>query len=53
MDIKPIETEQDYRNAMSRIDVLWGSKKGTREGDELDSLITIVEAYEKLYWSFD
>ena len=53
MDIKPIETEQDYRDAMSRIDVLWGSPKGTREGDELDLLITLVEAYEELHWSFD
>jgi HTH-type transcriptional regulator/antitoxin HigA len=53
MDIRQIETEEDYKDAMSRIDILWGSKKGTREGDELDSLVTLVEAYEELHWSFD
>jgi HTH-type transcriptional regulator/antitoxin HigA len=46
MDIRPIKTEHDYMTAMSRIEKLWGSKKDTPEGDELDLLVTLVESYE-------
>ena len=50
MDIRPIKTEQDYKTAISRIEVLWGAKKDTHEGDEFDLLVTLVESYElKLY----
>ena len=46
MDIRPIKTEQDYNNSISRIEELWGAKKDTAQGDELDLLITLVESYE-------
>jgi len=46
MDIRPIKTEQDYNNSIRRIEELWGAKKDTVEGDELDLLITLVESYE-------
>lgn len=46
MDIKPIKTEQDYKDSLNRIEALWGSKRDTPEGDELDLLATLVEAYE-------
>jgi HTH-type transcriptional regulator/antitoxin HigA len=46
MDIRPIKTEQDYTKAIQRIESLWGAKKNSPEGDELDLLCTIVEAYE-------
>jgi HTH-type transcriptional regulator/antitoxin HigA len=46
MEIRPIKTENDYQSALSRIDELWGARKDTLEGDELDLLITLLEAYE-------
>ncbi|MFA6401723.1 MAG: transcriptional regulator [Salinivirgaceae bacterium] len=46
MEIKPIKTEDDYIKSIKRIEDLWGSKKDTPEGDELDILCTIVESYE-------
>lgn len=46
MDIRPIKTEEDYNTAISRIEKLWGAKKDTQEGDELDLLIILVESYE-------
>lgn len=46
MKIKPIKTEQDYFDALQRIEELWGAKKDTPEGDELDLLTTILESYE-------
>ncbi|MFV0346243.1 MAG: type II toxin-antitoxin system HigA family antitoxin [Bacteroidales bacterium] len=50
MNIKPIKTEQDYKSAISRIEALWGAKKDTPEGDELDLLATLVELYEIKYY---
>ena len=46
MDIRPIKTEQDYNSSIRRIEELWGSKKDTLQGDELDLLVTLVESYE-------
>ena len=46
MEIKPIKTEQDYNNSINRIELLWGAKKETPDGDEFDLLCTLVEAYE-------
>lgn len=50
MNIRPIKTEQDYSTALSRIEELWGAKKDTSEGDELDLLITLVESYEMKHY---
>ena len=47
MDIQPIKTEQDYDLALSTIEELWEAKEGTDEGDRLDILITLVDAYEQ------
>ena len=47
MVIHPIKTEEDYNNAMMRIDALMDAGPGTEEGDELDVLATLVEAYER------
>jgi HTH-type transcriptional regulator/antitoxin HigA len=46
MEIKPIKSEEDYYQSLQRVEVLWGSKIDTQEGDELDLLVTIIEAYE-------
>lgn len=44
--IKPIHNDSDYQLALAHIDSLWGSKEETPEGDELDVLLVLVEAYE-------
>jgi HTH-type transcriptional regulator/antitoxin HigA len=46
MEIRPIKSEEDYYQLLQRVEVLWGSKRDTQEGDELDLLVTIIEAYE-------
>ena len=46
MEIKPIRTERDHQAALQEIENLFGSQPGTPEGDRLDVLITLVEAYE-------
>jgi HTH-type transcriptional regulator/antitoxin HigA len=47
MNIKPIKTEADYDAALDEIERLWGAPLGTPEGDKLDVLATLVEAYEQ------
>ena len=50
MEIRPIKTEQDYNSAINRIEELWGAKKDTIDGDELDLLVTLVESYEMKHY---
>jgi len=50
MEIRPIKTEQDYEFAISRIEELWGAKKDSPAGDELDLLVTLVESYEMKHY---
>jgi HTH-type transcriptional regulator/antitoxin HigA len=50
MEIRPIKTEQDYNTSIFRIEVLWGAKKDTPQGDELDLLVTLVESYEMKHY---
>lgn len=50
MEIRPIKTEQDYNSALKRIEELWGAKKDTPKGDELDLLVTLVESYEMKHY---
>ena len=44
--IKPIRTEADYERALKEIESLMDARAGTPEGDELDVLATLVDAYE-------
>ena len=50
MEIRPIKTEQDYNDSIKRIEELWGAKKDTLQGDELDLLVTLVESYEMKHY---
>lgn len=45
-DVKPIRNEQDYQDAMKKVELLWGARSGTPEGDDLDVLATLIEVYE-------
>lgn len=51
--IAPIRTERDYNAALAKIDGLMNAKAGTPDGDRLDVLVTIVEAYEARHWVID
>ena len=46
MEIKPIRSEADYQTALKEIKILIESQPGTPEGDRMDVLVTLVEAYE-------
>lgn len=51
MEIKPIRTEADYEAALKEIERLFGAEPSTPEGDRLDVLTTLVEAYEDRHYA--
>ena len=53
MDIRAIRTEKDYREALSKIEGLMHAEADTPEGEKLDVLVTLVEAYEKKHYPLD
>jgi HTH-type transcriptional regulator/antitoxin HigA len=53
MDITPIKTQRDYRRALKEIEGLMTAKRGTPEGDRLDVLVTLVEAWETKHYPLD
>jgi HTH-type transcriptional regulator/antitoxin HigA len=46
MEIRPIRTDNEYRAALKEIERLWGAGSRTAEGDYVEVLATLVEAYE-------
>ena len=53
MRIRPIHDEDAYREALSHIEALMDAEAGTPEGDRLDVLTTLVEAYERKAYPMD
>ena len=47
MEIKPIRTRRDYKAALAEIERVFEAKPGTPDGDRLEILTTLVEAYEE------
>lgn len=53
MDIKPIKTEAQYRETLKEIEGLMSAQPDTPDGDRLDVLVTLVEAYEAKHYPID
>src|ERR671936_1894887 len=52
-EVRPIRTKRDHKSALKEIERLWGAKTGTPEGDRLDVLATLVDAYEAEHYPMD
>ena len=52
-DPKPIRTEADHEAALAEVARLWGAGSGTPEGDRLDVLATLIDAYEARHHPMD
>ena len=50
MEIKPIRTKADYRAALKEIEALMSARPGSSDGQRLDVLVTLVEAYERRHF---
>lgn len=53
MQVHPIRTEEDHRRAVARIEALMSASPNSPEGDELDVLATLVDAYEAKHHVID
>jgi len=53
MNLKPIKTPADHEIALKEIERLWGAEDNTPEGDRLDILLTLVDAYEEIHFPID
>lgn len=51
MEIRPIKTEKDYKSVLKQIEQLFNAAPGTPEGDRLEVLATLVEAYEDKHYN--
>lgn len=51
--IRPIRTDQDHARALRHIETLWGAAEGSPEAEELDVLVTLVDAYEARHHAID
>jgi HTH-type transcriptional regulator/antitoxin HigA len=50
MKIKPIKTLADYKAALKALEPLMNARANTPEGDRLDVLVTLTEAYERRHF---
>ena len=51
--LKPVKNKRDYEAALHAIEQLMAAKRNTPEGDRLDVLVTLVEAYEARQFPLD
>jgi HTH-type transcriptional regulator/antitoxin HigA len=51
--LKPIRNKKDYEAALKQVERLWGARLGTEEGDRLDVLATLIDAYEAAHYPVD
>src|ERR1700694_2154572 len=52
-EVRPIRTKRDYEVSLKEVERLWGAKAGTRDGDRLDVLATLIDAYETEHYPMD
>ena len=53
MILRPIKTKKDYQDALVRLEKIFDAKPGSAEGDELELLGIIIDAYEKVHYPID
>lgn len=50
MNIKPIRNDDDLRAAFKRLELVFQAKEGTPQADEMEILVTLIEAYEQKHY---
>ena len=53
MNIKPIKTEEDYQNALIRLDQIFDAHEGSEESDEADILALLIDEYENKHYPIE
>jgi antitoxin component HigA of HigAB toxin-antitoxin module len=50
VELKPIETPADHEASLQEIERLWNAEEGTADGNRLEILMTMVDAYEETHF---
>jgi HTH-type transcriptional regulator / antitoxin HigA len=50
MNIKPIRNDADLRASFKRLELIFQASEGTPEADEMEILVTLIEAYERKHY---
>lgn len=53
MDVKAIKTEEDYQQALNRLEMIFHSSVDSKEGDEAEVLTILIEKYEDEHYPID
>jgi HTH-type transcriptional regulator/antitoxin HigA len=53
MQVIPIKSQRNYKRALKEIEGLMAARRNTPEGDRLDVLVTLVEAWEAKHYPLD
>lgn len=53
MEIAPIKSNRDYRRVLKEIETLMSARRNSPEGDRLDVLVTLIEAWERKRYRLD
>lgn len=53
MDIKAIKTEDDYNQALKRLDEIFHAPADSKEGDEAEVLTILIEKYEDEHYPIE
>jgi len=46
MNIQPIRNDDDLRATFKRLEKVYQAQEGTQQADEMEILVTLIEAYE-------
>jgi HTH-type transcriptional regulator/antitoxin HigA len=50
MNIKPIRSDEDLHSAFRRLETVFQAEEGTIDADEMEILVTLIEAYEQKHY---
>ena len=50
MNIKPIRSENDLQESFRQLEKVFQAKAGTKEADDMEVLVTLIEAYENKHY---
>jgi len=53
MELKPIKTDKDYRDALERLEIIFDAPINSKEGDEAEILSLLIENYENEHYPID
>ena len=53
MEIRPIKTKADYKAALKEVETLMSAEPGSKDGDRLEVMVILIEAYERVHYPID